>query len=88
MTAVPPVAGLRRSAPIFSGRIFETKVNVCHRVAFHFTIAFAELQCRWVDAYFPFTHPSFELEVKYDEEWIEMLGCGILRQDILKSGKS
>ncbi|CAL8072967.1 unnamed protein product [Calicophoron daubneyi] len=51
---------------------------------------------RWVDAYFPFTHPSWELEVKPQfgytgddsakdnpEEWTELLGCGLLRQEIL-----
>ncbi|VDL64269.1 unnamed protein product [Hymenolepis diminuta] len=45
---------------------------------------------RWVPAYFPFTHPSFELEVHTGvvtgndtDGWTEMLGCGILRQEIL-----
>ncbi|XP_076808695.1 phenylalanine--tRNA ligase, mitochondrial-like [Clavelina lepadiformis] len=42
-----------------------------------------DVQCRWIDAYFPFTHPSFELEIKYNGEWVEMLGCGILQQEIL-----
>ena len=46
-----------------------------------------EVEFRWVDAYFPFTHPSFELEIKIDDEWIEMLGCGVLRQKILNNGK-
>ncbi|XP_019881323.1 probable phenylalanine--tRNA ligase, mitochondrial [Aethina tumida] len=40
---------------------------------------------RWVDAYFPFTQPSWELEVKHDGEWLELLGCGIMRQGILKN---
>ncbi|XP_066928791.1 phenylalanine--tRNA ligase, mitochondrial-like [Clytia hemisphaerica] len=42
------------------------------------------VEMRWVDAYFPFTHPSWELEVKLNGEWMEMLGCGILEQQILK----
>jgi len=42
---------------------------------------------QWVDAYFPFTHPSWELEVKLNGEWMEMLGCGILEQKILNYGK-
>lgn len=40
---------------------------------------------RWVDAYFPFTHPSFEMKIFFDGKWIEMLGCGILEQEILNS---
>ncbi|PRP81591.1 phenylalanyl-tRNA synthetase [Planoprotostelium fungivorum] len=44
-----------------------------------------ELQMKWVDAYFPFTHPSFELEIYFREKWLEMLGCGLVHQDILKS---
>lgn len=43
------------------------------------------IESRWVDAYFPFTHPSFELEIKYEGEWMEMLGCGVLRQQVLNN---
>lgn len=42
---------------------------------------------RWVDAYFPFTQPSFELEIWYNNEWLEVLGAGVMRNEILeKSG--
>lgn len=33
-------------------------------------------QTRWVDAYFPFTEPSYELEIFFNGEWLEVLGCG------------
>ncbi|KAL3985710.1 tRNA synthetases class II core domain (F) family protein [Acanthocheilonema viteae] len=39
---------------------------------------------RWVNADFPFTHPSFELEMYYQNRWIEVLGCGIMEQDLLR----
>ncbi|XP_076043461.1 phenylalanyl-tRNA synthetase, mitochondrial isoform X2 [Oratosquilla oratoria] len=42
-----------------------------------------DVEYRWVDAYFPFTHPSWELEVKIEDAWIELLGCGIIEQEIL-----
>jgi phenylalanyl-tRNA synthetase alpha chain len=37
---------------------------------------------RWVEAYFPFTSPSWELEVYYAGDWLEVLGCGVVKQDI------
>ncbi|KAF9973790.1 hypothetical protein BGZ73_002950 [Actinomortierella ambigua] len=42
-----------------------------------------ELQVRWIDAYFPFTSPSWEMEIYYQGQWLEVLGCGVIRQDIL-----
>lgn len=42
-----------------------------------------DIKYRWVDAYFPFTHPSWELEIYYDNDWMEVLGCGIVRNEIL-----
>lgn len=58
-----------------------------------------ELQTRWIDAVFPFTHPSWELEIKLphkqndnngrSDEWLELLGCGIIEQKILnRDGQS
>ncbi|XP_005092108.1 phenylalanine--tRNA ligase, mitochondrial [Aplysia californica] len=44
-----------------------------------------DLNMRWVDAYFPFTHPSWELEIYHQEEWVEMLGCGVMEQKLLDS---
>lgn len=50
---------------------------------------FGDLEMRWVDAYFPFTHPSYELEIRFtnndssEGEWLEVLGCGVIQQQIL-----
>ncbi|KAH7133208.1 hypothetical protein B0J13DRAFT_95812 [Dactylonectria estremocensis] len=40
------------------------------------------LQMRWVEAYFPFTSPSWELEIYYAGDWLEVLGCGVVQQDL------
>lgn len=34
-------------------------------------------------SYFPFTDPSFEIDIVLDNEFIEILGCGLVRQSIL-----
>ena len=44
---------------------------------------FGEVEMRWVDAYFPFTEPSYELEIYFNGEWLEVLGCGVMQQSIL-----
>ncbi|KAH9864984.1 hypothetical protein IAQ61_008930 [Plenodomus lingam] len=43
------------------------------------------LRVRWVEAYFPFTSPSWELEVFWQGDWLEVLGSGIVSQPILNN---
>lgn len=38
------------------------------------------LRVRWISATFPFTTPSFEVEVWFRGKWLEILGCGIVMQ--------
>ncbi|KAG0203124.1 hypothetical protein BGX28_004519 [Mortierella sp. GBA30] len=44
-----------------------------------------DLQVRWIDAQFPFTSPSWEMEILYQGKWLEVLGSGVIKQDILKN---
>ncbi|GMM35812.1 phenylalanine--tRNA ligase [Saccharomycopsis crataegensis] len=41
------------------------------------------LKVRWVEAYFPWTAPSWEIEVWWKGEWLECLGCGVVRKVVL-----
>jgi phenylalanyl-tRNA synthetase alpha chain len=41
------------------------------------------LQIRWIPGSFPFTLPSWEMEVFYNGKWLELCGCGMIRQEIL-----
>ena len=43
----------------------------------------SDIEYKWVECYFPFTHPSWELEIFYRGKWMEVLGCGIVEQEIL-----
>ncbi|XP_042144576.1 phenylalanine--tRNA ligase, mitochondrial isoform X2 [Ixodes scapularis] len=45
-----------------------------------------ETETRWVPTTFPFTHPSWELEARFQGDWLELLGCGIMEQEILYNG--
>lgn len=46
---------------------------------------FGDVEMRWVDAYFPFTEPSMELEIYFNDEWLEVLGCGVVHKDIVNA---
>lgn len=48
---------------------------------------FGECEMRWVDAYFPFTEPSYELEIFFKGEWLEVLGCGVMQSSILDAAE-
>lgn len=40
---------------------------------------------RWNEDYFPFTEPSFELEIFYNDDWLEVLGCGVIHHEVLRN---
>lgn len=45
----------------------------------------APLKARWIEAYFPWTAPSYEIEVWWKGDWLEMCGCGVERQHVLNN---
>jgi len=45
---------------------------------------FGETEKKWSEDYFPFTTPSYELEIKYEGEWLEVLGCGVVHEEVLE----
>jgi phenylalanyl-tRNA synthetase alpha chain len=46
---------------------------------------FPGCEYRVSEDYFPFTDPSIEVEVKFNGKWLEILGAGIVRQEILSN---
>jgi len=45
----------------------------------------ADCELRWREDYFPFTRPSFELEVLFNGQWLEVLGCGVIHSQVLRN---
>ena len=62
-----------RSVPFDNSSAFKT-----------YAFSLPDIEYRWVDCYFPFTHPSWELEIFWKGDWMEVLGCGIVEQEILR----
>ncbi|KAM3961413.1 phenylalanyl-tRNA synthetase, mitochondrial [Aphomia sociella] len=63
-------------------KLMETQLKN-HLIGLVHSLFGKDIKHRWVDAYFPFTHPSWELEIFYENNWLEVLGCGIVRNEIL-----
>lgn len=45
-----------------------------------------EVEVRLRPSYFPFTEPSFELDVKFQGTWLEVGGAGMVNRKVLKAG--
>lgn len=41
------------------------------------------LKVRWMKSFFPHTSPSYEMEVWWRGDWLEVLGCGVIEQPLL-----
>jgi phenylalanyl-tRNA synthetase alpha chain len=41
---------------------------------------------RFVPDHFPFTNPSFEMDVQHEGRWLEVAGCGVMRPEVLVAG--
>lgn len=72
-------AHLKRSLELMVIKIF----TEAGKAALGSAIEQGPLKVRWVEAYFPFTSPSWELEVFWQGDWLEVLGCGVIKQELL-----
>ncbi|USO02590.1 MAG: phenylalanine--tRNA ligase subunit alpha [Alphaproteobacteria bacterium] len=43
------------------------------------------LEIRFRPSFFPFTEPSFEVDIKLKGKWVEILGCGMVHPNVLKN---
>ncbi|NEQ32422.1 MAG: phenylalanine--tRNA ligase subunit alpha [Leptolyngbya sp. SIO4C5] len=46
---------------------------------------FGEIPVRFRPSFFPFTEPSAEVDVQWQGQWLEILGCGMIDPNVLKA---
>jgi phenylalanyl-tRNA synthetase alpha chain len=46
---------------------------------------YGDLPVRFRPSYFPFTEPSAEVDVQWQGQWLEVLGCGMIDPNVMKA---
>lgn len=78
----------------FEALVVDKEINIGHLVGVITELLKGlygkEVVVRLRPSYFPFVEPGFELDMKYtdkagNEKWLEMLGCGLMHPQVLKS---
>ena len=71
------------------GLVIDKNVNFTHLkgILYDFLKNFFEqdLEIRFRPSYFPFTEPSAEVDVKGENGWLEVLGCGMVHPNVLRA---
>lgn len=74
---------MKRSLELVMAEVFHKKLESLRRSKQDVSEIPTELKVRWVKAYFPWTAPSWEIEVWWQGEWLELCGCGLVREAVL-----
>lgn len=74
---------LRRSCEVIVDTVFNEAKKAGKLAGSTDPFLLEPLKVRWVEAYFPWTAPSWEIEVWWKGEWLECLGCGAVRKVVL-----
>lgn len=73
------------------GLLIDKDINVGHlfwTLTEFFKKVYGEnVEVRFRPSYFPFTEPSFEVDVNYNGKWLELLGCGMVHPKVLENMK-
>ncbi|WP_121971366.1 phenylalanine--tRNA ligase subunit alpha [Leptolyngbya sp. BC1307] len=46
---------------------------------------FGDVEVRFRPSYFPFTEPSAEVDVRWQNQWLEVMGCGMIDPNVLNA---
>lgn len=73
----------RSQAEVISDFRERSKANLLKNLSQLLTFLFPTSEIKFEADYFPFTDPSIEAQVKSGDTWIELLGGGVIRPEIL-----
>nr|WP_185873508.1 phenylalanine--tRNA ligase subunit alpha [Blattabacterium cuenoti] len=59
--------------------------NLKKTIEYIINLLFGKIKVRFRLSYFPFTEPSAEVDILYDNKWLEIMGCGIIDPKVLKN---
>lgn len=66
-------------------RLVVDDLKETHQNLMKFILKDETIQYRWNPDYFPFTEPSFEMEIYLKNRWLEVLGSGIVHKEVLQN---
>lgn len=71
------------------GLMVDKGISVAHMKAVinHFVkkVLGPEVKARFRPSFFPFTEPSFEVDVWFGDKWLELMGCGMVHPQVLRN---
>lgn len=78
-------AHLKKTVEYMVSLVFESAKESARKAGHDDEFLNEPLKVRWVEAYFPWTSPSWEIEVWWKGEWLECCGCGVVQQKVLQN---
>lgn len=75
---------LKRSIELVISEVFHRKLESLRNSKNETAEIPSELKVRWIKAFFPWTAPSWEIEVWWQGDWLELCGCGLVQEEVLK----
>jgi phenylalanyl-tRNA synthetase alpha chain len=63
----------------------EAETALKHKLSGLIEYLFPGQEYRFNPDYFPFTEPSYEVEVMFNGKWMEVLGCGVVQPKIMEN---
>jgi len=67
----------KETEPIDLETLKKVELDIVHAI-------FGDVEHRFAEETFPYTHPSTEIEIKREEDWLEILGSGVVKPSVLK----